>query len=107
MNLPESLLQPIRAYGRLIIAIGETTGLQDSLLHVHAGMAVFFLSRFISRRSFGSPLPLTCVYVAEAINEVLDRINHGRWMPDTASDIANTVFWPTLIFLVVRVRRSI
>ncbi|KQX26181.1 MULTISPECIES: hypothetical protein [unclassified Sphingomonas] len=107
MPLLERLLDLSGAYGRLIMSVGETTGLLDTLLHVHAGMAIFVLSRLIFRRSFASPVPLACIYLAEALNELLDRLNHGRWMPDTGSDILNTIFWPTIIFAMARYPRGI
>jgi hypothetical protein len=36
-------------YARLIQGIGDGTGLADSLLHVHAGMALLVLARVITR----------------------------------------------------------
>ena len=93
-------------YVRAIAWIGDGTGAPDTILHIHAGMAVLLLARVVSRRSLSTPIPLACVYLAEFANEVLDRIGHGRWMPDTLSDVLHTVFWPTVLFVALRLRRA-
>lgn len=85
--------------------IGDGTGLPDAMLHVHAGMAVLLLARLATRRSLGTLIPLGVVALAEGANEVLDRINFGSWRwTDTLSDIGNTLFWPAVICLSVRLR---
>lgn len=94
-------------YARLITAIGDGTGMADSLLHVHAGMAVLFLARVVTKRSLSTPIPLACVTVAEAANELLDRLQYGSWRwPDTLADVGNTLFWPTVLFIGLRLRRA-
>lgn len=88
-----------------IEGIGDGTGMADSLLHVHAGLAVLILARVVTGRSLGSFVPLSIVALAEAGNEILDRLFFGGWRwPDTLSDIANTMFWPTVICIAVRWR---
>ena len=99
-------MNPAQLYTRLIIWIGDGTGASDTVLHIHAGMAVLLLARVITGRSLATPIPLAFVYAAEAANEILDRFGHGRWMPDTFSDIVNTVFWPTVLFIGLRIRRA-
>lgn len=85
--------------------IGDGTGLPDTILHIHAGMAVLLLARLITGRSLGTLIPLSFVVVAEAGNEILDRVNYGSWRwGDTLSDIPNTLFWPTVICLAIRLR---
>jgi hypothetical protein len=93
-------------YVRFIQWIGDGTGAPDTILHIHAGMAVLLLSRVITGRSLATMVPLASVYVAELANEVLDYFGHGRVMPDTLSDVVNTVFWPTVLFIGLRVRRA-
>ena len=93
-------------YVRGIAWIGDGTGAPDTILHIHAGMAILLLARVVSGRSLSTPIPLACVYLAEFANEVLDRIGHGRWMPDTLSDVLHTVFWPTVLFVALRLRRA-
>jgi hypothetical protein len=79
----------------------------DSLSHVHGGMAVLLLARLITRRSLATPIPLAFVIVFELLNESIDRYNHGSWRwPDTIGDMINTVFWPVVLFVGLRLRRQ-
>jgi hypothetical protein len=94
-------------YARLIAEIGDGTGMADSLLHVHAGLAVLMLARLVTRRSLSNPVPLLIVVAAEAANEILDRLHYGSWRwADTSGDIVNTLFWPTALFIGLRLRRA-
>lgn len=92
-------------YRRFIQWVGDGTGLPDTVLHIHAGLAVLVLARLVTRRSFGTFVPLAFVALAEGANEVLDRIIWGSWRwDDTINDIVHTLFWPTVICLGVRLR---
>ncbi len=92
-------------YHKFIDWIGDGTGLPDTILHIHAGMAVLMVARIVTRRSLGSFVPWSFVAAAEAFNEIMDRLNFGSWRwADTTSDIANTLFWPTVICLGIRLR---
>ena len=94
-------------YHDLIDWIGDGTGASDSLLHVHAGLAVLFLARLVTRRSFATPVPFAVVCVAELANELMDRMNYGSWRPhDTLLDMANTLFWPFVLMIGLRWRRA-
>lgn len=94
-------------YAALIKDIGDGTGMADSLLHVHAGLAVLLLARVIMQRSLATPWPLLVVCVAEAANEVLDRLQYGSWRwSDTLGDVANTLFWPIVLCLALRWRTA-
>ena len=96
-----------RAYEQFIQWVGDGTGASDALLHVHAGMAVLLAARLITGRSLATPIPFAVVCAAELANEVLDRINHGSWLwVDTGLDIVNTLFWPFVLMIGLRVRRS-
>jgi len=89
----------------LKIWIGDGTGAPDTIMHIHAGLAILMLARVLTRRSLGSFVPWTIVLVIQSFNEVLDRIEFGSWRwDDTLSDMANTMFWPTVICLGVRLR---
>lgn len=97
MNFPEY-------YHSIILWIGDGTGLPDSILHIHAGLAVLLLVRIGSGRSLGTFIPFAFVVLAETANEVLDYMNYG-WRPaDTYLDIVNTLFWPFVLSLAVRLR---
>ena len=94
-------------YQEFIAAIGDGTGASDSLLHVHAGLAILFLARLITRRSLATPIPFLVVVVAEAANEIMDRLTYGSWrVEDTSLDILNTLFWPFVLMVGLRWRRA-
>ena len=84
------------------------TVLRRWVIGVAAGMgllAVLMVARIVTRRSLGSFVPWSFVAAAEAFNEIMDRLNFGSWRwADTTSDIANTLFWPTVICLGIRLR---
>jgi hypothetical protein len=93
------------AYHTVIDWIGDGTGLSDAILHIHAGMAIFLAVRLVTGRSLASWAPISLVALAEAANEVLDRLHYGSWRwADTSADILNTLFWPTVIFTALRLR---
>ncbi len=92
-------------YTQLIREIGDGTGMIDSLLHVHAGMAVLLVTRVVTGRRLSTPLPLAMVALAELGNEVLDRLHYGSWRwADTSMDIVNTMFWPLMLYIGLNVR---
>lgn len=94
-------------YESLTFAIQNETGASDSLLHVHAGMAVLLIARILTGRSLATPVPFLIVCVAALANEALDGINHGFWRPwDTALDLVNTLFWPFVLMVGLRIRRA-
>ena len=94
-------------YQSIIFAIGDGTGASDSLLHVHAGLAVLFLARLVTRRSLATPIPFLVVVAAETANEIMDRLSYGSWrMQDTGLDILNTLFWPFVLMVGLRWRRA-
>ncbi len=94
-----------KLYHQWIDWVGDGTGLPDTILHIHAGMALLMIARLITRRSFGTFIPWTVVAAGETFNEIMDRLNYGSWRwDDTLVDVANTMFWPTVICLGVRLR---
>lgn len=97
----------VELYETITISIGQETGASDSLLHVHAGMAVLLAARIISGRSLATPVPFLAVCLFALANEVLDRVNHGAWRwLDTGLDLLNTIFWPFVLMIGLRMRRS-
>ena len=96
---------PARYY-EIIRSIGDGTGASDSLLHVHAGLAVLFLARVITRRSLATPIPFLMVCAAAVGKEVMDRLAFGSWRwEDTLLDLVNTLFWPLVLMIGLRLRR--
>ena len=97
----------IALYDALVAWIGDGTGASDSLLHVHAGLAVLFLARIVTRRSLATPVPFLAVVAAELANEVMDRLSYGSWRwHDTSLDLVNTLFWPFVLMIGLRWRRA-
>ena len=94
-------------YGRIIVSIGDGTGASDSLLHVHAGLAILFLARIVTRRSLATPVPFLIVCAAELGNELMDYLSYGSWRwHDTLFDLVNTLFWPLMLMIGIRLRRA-
>ena len=98
MSLPD-------LYHQFVQSLSDETGASDSLLHVHAGMAVLFLARLITRRSLATPIPFLAVCAATLANEVMDWLYIGYVrMPDTAFDVLHTLFWPFMLMIGLRWR---
>ena len=84
--------------------LGNVLGASEDLLHVHAGLLIFFIAALVFRRRMRSWVPIALVWAFAIANELIDALspsgNVSRWEP--AVDIANSVFWPTLLFLLAR-----
>jgi len=94
-------------YERVIVWIGDGTGASDTLLHVHAGLAILFLARIVTRRSLATPVPFLIVCAAELANELMDYLSYGDWRwHDTSFDVVNTLFWPLMLMIGLRLRRA-
>ena len=94
-------------YERLIFWIGDGTGASDTLLHVHAGLAILFLARIVTRRSLATPVPFLVVCLGELGNELMDYLSYGSWRwHDTLFDVVNTLFWPLMLMIGLRLRRA-
>ena len=62
-------------------------------------------ARLLTGRGLGTFIPFWFVVAAQAANEVLDRLHYGDWRWwDTIPDTANTLFWPLVLSLGVRLR---
>lgn len=97
----------VEMYQSVADSIGPETGASDTLLHVHAGMAVLLLARLITRRSLATWVPFSVVLAMALVNEAFDYVHRGQLlMPDSALDLINTVFWPLVLMLGLRLRRS-
>lgn len=90
-------------YSEIKRGIEAWTGASQELLHVHAGLMIFVLASLVLRRQFHSPIPLALVAVFALFNELLDWINGpSAYGFEPYRDIANTVFWPSILFLLAR-----
>ena len=83
-------------YAAIKDAIQNDTGFANTVLHI---------ARLVSGRQLGSFIPFAVVLALELLNEGIDRVNHGSWRwDDTISDIVNTLFWPFVLSLGIRLR---
>lgn len=90
-------------YGAWKWEISRVTGASEALLHVHVGLALFVLSALLFRRKLDSPLPLVIVFVFALLNEAIDVYDEtGPLDFEPLVDIANTVFWPFVLFVIAR-----
>jgi hypothetical protein len=86
------------------------TGLSKDALHVYLGLAVWLLAAALFRRSITTLRPWLAVLVVacgiEAFDAFDDWVDLGRWRYQASlHDIANTLFWPTVLALLARFTR--
>lgn len=93
-------------YAAMIDFLSGGGAVSDTVLHIHGGMIVLLAVRVLSGRSLGTPWPLTAVVFAALFKEFADYLAYDRIKPDTWSDILNTVLWPCVLFLSLRLRRA-
>jgi cell shape-determining protein MreD len=94
--------------GKLVLM--EITNLGKDALHIYVGMGVMLLVAIAFKRSLSDWRPLAAVALASVAGEiwdVIDTLTHGgrpRWNANW-KDIWNTLFWPTVLFLLARFTR--
>lgn len=100
----EEFFEPfIIAYGQAKTWLTNYTGATEDLLHVHAGLLIFVVSALVLKKKMRSPVPLALVVLFALLNEVIDHLAGGpQDSLEPYVDLANTVFWPTVLFLVAR-----
>ena len=85
--------------------LSDTTGATEDLLHVHFGLLIFVAIALVFRQRLHSVWPVALVWAFALTNELVDYFA-PEWQTDTAAlDVINSVFWPTILFLVARRRR--
>ena len=86
--------------------LSTLTGASEDLLHLHAGLLILFVTALLIKRRLRSRVPIAMVWVFALANEAVDLLSPGasasRWEP--VADLANTIFWPTLLFLLANRR---
>lgn len=105
MAIPETLaastVQSIK------LAIVSATGLAKDALHVYVGLAVLLIAAAALRKPLRSVVPWLSVLAVACAGELLDLrddivyLGHWRWAT-SLYDILNTLFWPTVIWLLAR-----
>lgn len=93
-------------YAALIDFLSGGGAVSDTVLHIQSGMVVLLAVRVLTGRSLATPWPLTAVVFAALSKEFADYLAYDRIKPDTFSDIFNTVLWPLVLFVGLRLRRA-
>jgi hypothetical protein len=92
-------------YAAIKQAMSTATGAAEDLLHVHFGLLIFICVAVVFRRRMHSPWPVIIVWAFAVANEAIDYFA-ADWLPlPSILDVINTIFWPTILFLVARRRR--
>lgn len=91
-------------------ALSDLLHLSKDALHVHLGIGIYLVATLLLRRPLGSWLPWLIVLALELINEALDLAHHLRrggiepaGLLDSVKDIINTMLWPTVLLIALRV----
>lgn len=92
-------------YAAIKQAMSDATGATEDLLHVHFGLLIFIVVAVVFRRRLHSAWPVTIVWAFALANEAVDYFAEGWVLVPSVLDVVNTVFWPTVLFLVARRRR--
>ncbi|MEO7221687.1 MAG: hypothetical protein ABIY37_04375, partial [Devosia sp.] len=82
-------------------------GISKDALHIHLGLVIFAILFLVFLRSPGSLIPWLGVLAFELVNEAMDMFHwHGGAFSfeigDSFKDIANTMIWPTIVTLGIR-----
>lgn len=97
------LIQLAESYSATKRALVALLGMTDDLLHVHLGLALFAVTALLTRRRMQSWWPLGIVVAFALGNEVIDYFAAEDWSDRlSALDVANTVVWPLVLFLLAR-----
>ena len=99
-------MDPISEYHALTEGLVAALGVSHPMMHIHAGLAIYFAAQLVLRDRRASVLGLAWVAFAELANEIIEFGYYGSWRwSDTVGDVVTTLFWPMVIVLVGRYRR--
>lgn len=90
----------------------QYSGLSRDALHIHIGIALFFLALWLLRRPPGSWLPAIIVLALCLVGEVFDvlhvaQLGQHQKPFENLHDIANTMLWPVVFTLFARWRNRV
>ncbi len=89
------------------IFLVEATNLGKDALHIYVGLGVMLLVVGVWKKPLSDWRPIAAVALASVAGEiwdVIDTFSHGgtpKWNANW-KDIWNTMFWPTVFFLLAR-----
>jgi len=92
------------------LAVVAATGLSKDTLHVYVGLTAFLLAALVSREPLRSAAPWLAVLSIASLGEFIDMIDDiwslGYWhWSASIHDVINTIFWPSVLFLIARFTR--
>ena len=90
----------------------QYTGLSRDALHIHIGIALYFLLLAVLRRPPGSWIPALLVLLLCLLGEVFDimrvaELEQHQKPLENLHDIANTMLWPVIFTLFARWRNRL
>ena len=91
------------------LEIMASIGLSKDALHVYVGLTVFMIALYLLRRRPRSMIPLLAVALIAVLGEVVDArddirsLGYWRWRA-SVHDVWNTLFWPSVLWLFVRLQ---
>jgi hypothetical protein len=95
-------------YQDLKIVLMQLFGLGKDALHIYVGLAVFLLTAILFRLPLRDWRPLAAVFLAAVAGELVDlfewsnRATGALVWRNHWHDVWNTMFWPTVLFLLSR-----
>ena len=93
-------------YHDLIETALRLSGASDTMLHVHSGLLIYVVAQYLLRTRRASVHALMAVAGLELANELMDALHFGALRPaDTLKDIATTLAWPLVLYLLAGHRR--
>jgi hypothetical protein len=100
----------VSGFQRAKIFVIHLTGLPRDALHIYVGLAVMLGIALLFGRSLRDPRPIAAVLlvaIAGELWDLLDTSNAGKPLGWGKSwhDLWNTLFWPSLLFLLARYTR--
>ena len=98
----------IDTIGNAKLWVVEWSGLSKDALHVHLALVTFLAVGVAAKRPLSSFVPWISVLVLQATNEVLDYLLPWRptdWAMQSLHDMANTMFWPTALLILLQTKR--
>ena len=89
------------------LIILSVTGLSRDALHIYTGLITLFGAALVFHRPLRSIVPLIMVLLVCSLAETVDMYDdiafRGYWRWNASlHDFLNTLFWPTVIFLLAR-----
>ena len=105
---PAALNELILRYAQAKTSVGSQFCASEALLHVHAGLLVFVAAALLMRQRMASRFALVLVGLLAVANEVADHLGPTpSAYSQSAIDVLNTVFWPSILFFLARGRAAV